>query len=119
MNIYQSHMFLFCLQNISAKSLGSLVLDSIERSVDPLTKDIQVLRFLDNLLVSARDYERLLTENQIHSALRAVEVHTKTMQKIEEASWGSGDRCRQPTSASVGKAAVEPTYATVTKKSSR
>ena len=52
-------------------------MDSIERSVDPLTQEIQVLRFLNNLYISARDYERLLTENQIHSALRAVEVHTR------------------------------------------
>ena len=100
------------LQKISPKALGRLVLDSIERSVDPLTKEIQVLRFLNNLHVSARDYERLLTENQIHSALRAVEVHTKTMEKIEEVT----SSCRGSRSSSVGK---EPTYATVTKKVNR
>ena len=71
-------------QNISAKTLGRLVLDAVERSVDPLSNEIQVFKFLNNLYISARDYERMSTESQIHFALREVEAHSKTLAKIEE-----------------------------------
>ena len=60
------------------------MLDAVERSVDPLTNEIQVFKFLNNLYNSARDYERLSTESQIHFALREVEAHSKTLAKIEE-----------------------------------
>jgi len=70
--------------NISPKTLGRLVLDAVERSVDPLNNEIQVFKFLNNLYNSARDYERLSTESQIHFALREVEAHSKTLAKIEE-----------------------------------
>ena len=74
----------FLKQNISPKTLGRLVLDAVERSVDPLTNEIQVFKFLNNLYISARDYERMSTESQIHFALREVEAHSKTLAKIEE-----------------------------------
>jgi flagellar motility protein MotE (MotC chaperone) len=35
--------------NISPKTLGRLVLDAVERSVEPLTNEIQVFKFLNNL----------------------------------------------------------------------
>ena len=60
------------------------MLDAVERSVDPLTNEIQVFKFLNNLYISARDYERISTESQIHFALREVEAHSKTLAKIEE-----------------------------------
>ena len=101
----------FVLQKISPKTLGRLVLDSIERSVDPITKEIQVLRFLNNLYISARDYERLVTENQIHSALRAVEVHTKTLEKIEETGLSTASSTVERRGHS-----QEPAYATIAKK---
>ena len=72
------------LQNISAKTLGRLVLDAVESSVDQETDEIQVFKFLNNLYISARDYERLSTESQIHFALREVEAHSKTLAKIEQ-----------------------------------
>ena len=75
------HLF---LQNISPKTLGRLVLDAVERSVDPLSNEIQVFKFLNNLYNSAREYERMSTESQIHFALREVEAHSKTLAKIEE-----------------------------------
>ena len=56
----------------------------MERSIDPLTNEIQVFKFLNNLYISARDYERMSTESQIHFALREVEAHSKTLAKIEE-----------------------------------
>ncbi|TRY70638.1 hypothetical protein TCAL_15040 [Tigriopus californicus] len=71
--------------NISSKTLGMLVLDSVERSIDPLSGEIQVFKFLNHLYNSARDYERLSTESQIHNALRAVEAHTQTLADIEAA----------------------------------
>ncbi len=73
------------LQNISSKTLGQLVLDAVERSIDPLSGEIQVFRFLSHLYQSARDYERMTTENRIQSALRAVEAHSQTLSAIEEA----------------------------------
>ena len=36
------HLF---LQNISPKTLGRLVLDAVERSVDPLSNEIQVFKY--------------------------------------------------------------------------
>ena len=60
------------------------MLDAVERSIDPLNNEIQVFKFLNNLYNSARDYERLSTESQIHFALREVEAHSKTLAKIEE-----------------------------------
>ena len=61
------------------------MLDAVERSIDPMSGEIQVFKFLNHLYHSARDYERLSTENQIHNALRAVEAHTRTLATIEEA----------------------------------
>ena len=46
-------------------------MDAVNRSVDPLTKEIQVFKFLNNLYNSAREFERMSTETQIHSALKA------------------------------------------------
>ena len=60
------------------------MLDAVERSIDPLTDEIQVFKFLNNLYNSARDYERMSTESQIHFALREVEAYSKTLAKIEE-----------------------------------
>ena len=60
------------------------MLDAVERSVDPLNNEIQVFKFLNNLYNSAREYERMSTESQIHFALREVEAHSKTLAKIEE-----------------------------------
>ena len=71
------------LQNISPKTLGKLVLDSVERSVDPITEEIQVFKFLNHLYHAARDYERISAENMIHSALQAVEAHSQTLAQIE------------------------------------
>ena len=59
-------------------------MDAVERSVDPLSNEIQVFKFLNNLYNSAREYERMSTESQIHFALREVEAHSKTLAKIEE-----------------------------------
>ena len=73
------------LQNISSKTLGKLVIDSVERSVDPLSGEIQVFKFLNQLYHSAREYERLSAESQIHRALRAVEAHSETLAAIEAA----------------------------------
>ena len=73
-------------QNISSKTLGQLVLDAVERSVDPLTGEIQVFKFLSHLYTSARDYERMTTESRIHTALRAVEAHSHTLSAIEAAA---------------------------------
>ena len=64
--------------------MGRLVLDAVERSVDPLTGEIQVFKFLNCLYHSARDYERLSTENMIHIALQAVEEHSLTLEKLED-----------------------------------
>ena len=71
------------LQNISPKTLGKLVLDSVERSIDPITEEIQVFKFLNHLYHAARDYERISAENMIHSALQAVEAHSQTLAQIE------------------------------------
>ena len=71
------------LQNISPKTLGKLVLDSVERSVDPITEEIQVFKFLNHLYHAARDYERISAENMIHSALQAVEAHSQPLAQIE------------------------------------
>ena len=64
------------------------MLDAVERSVDPLSNEIQVFKFLNNLYNSAREYERMSTESQIHFALREVEAHSKTLAKIEEQTIG-------------------------------
>lgn len=77
------HLFL-SEQNISSNTLGRLVLDSVERSVDPLSKEVQVFKFLNHLYHSARDYERLSTESEIHNALRAVEQHSATLALMEQ-----------------------------------
>lgn len=69
--------------DISPKTLGKLVLDAVERSVDPLDGEIQVFKFLNHLYHSARDYERMSTENMIHKALQAVEAHSQTLADIE------------------------------------
>ena len=66
--------------------MGQLVLDAVERSVDPLTGEIQVFKFLSHLYQSARDYERMTTESRIHTALRAVEAHSQTLSAIEAAA---------------------------------
>ena len=68
------------------------MLDAVERSVDPLNNEIQVFKFLNHLYNSARDYERLSTESQIHFALREVEAHSKTLAKIEEQTLISSKR---------------------------
>ena len=68
------------------------MLDAVERSVDPLNNEIQVFKFLNHLYNSARDYERLSTESQIHFALREVEAHSKTLAKIEEQTIFSSKR---------------------------
>ena len=73
----------FTLQNISPKTLGKLVLDAVERSVDSLTGEIQVFKFLNHLYHSARDYERMSAESMIHIALQAVEAHSQTLSQIE------------------------------------
>ena len=73
----------FSLQNISPKTLGKLVLDAVERSVDSLTGEIQVFKFLNHLYHSARDYERMSAESMIHIALQAVEAHSQTLSQIE------------------------------------
>ena len=70
-------------QNISPKTLGKLVLDAVERSVDSLTGEIQVFKFLNHLYHSARDYERMSAESMIHIALQAVEAHSQTLSQIE------------------------------------
>merc|ERR1711881_739063 len=69
--------------NISPKTLGKLVLDAVERSVDSLTGEIQVFKFLNHLYHSARDYERMSAESMIHIALQAVEAHSQTLAQIE------------------------------------
>ncbi len=56
-------------QNISSRTLGKLVLDAVQRSVDPLTKEVQVFKFLNHLYHSVRDFERLTTENQVSNVL--------------------------------------------------
>lgn len=89
---FSCSLFVFFLQNISSKTLGMLVLDSVERSIDPLSGEIQVFKFLNHLYNSARDYERLSTESQIHNALRAVEAHTQTLADIEAAQQTSQRR---------------------------
>ena len=55
----------------------------MERSVDTLTGEIQVFKFLSHLYTSARDYERMTTESRIQTALRAVEAHSQTLTAIE------------------------------------
>ena len=45
-------------QNISSKTLGKLVVDAVERSSDPLSGEVQVFRFLNQLYSSAR-YKRI------------------------------------------------------------
>ncbi len=73
----------FRFQNISPKTLGKLVLDAVERSVDSVTGEIQVFKFLNHLYHSARDYERMSAESMIHIALQAVEAHSQTLAAIE------------------------------------
>ena len=80
--IYDSNLISY-LQNISPKTLGKLVLDAVERSVDSLTGEIQVFKFLNHLYHSARDYERMSAESMIHIALQAVEAHSQTLSQIE------------------------------------
>ena len=75
--------FISYFQNISPKTLGKLVLDAVERSVDSLTGEIQVFKFLNHLYHSARDYERMSAESMIHIALQAVEAHSQTLSQIE------------------------------------
>ena len=60
-----------------------MVLDAVERSVDSLSGEIQVFKFLNHLYHSARDYERISAENMIHTALQAVEAHSQILVKIE------------------------------------
>ena len=55
----------------------------MERSIEPLSDEIQVFKFLNHLYHSARDYERMSTENMIHTALQAVEAHSQTLAQIE------------------------------------
>ena len=59
------------------------MLDAVERSVDSLTGEIQVFKFLNHLYHSARDYERMSAESMIHIALQAVEAHSQTLSQIE------------------------------------
>ena len=80
-HIYDSNFI--SLQNISPKTLGKLVLDAVELSVDSLTGEIQVFKFLNHLYHSARDYERMSAESMIHIALQAVEAHSQTLSQIE------------------------------------
>ena len=54
-----------------------------ERSVDPLSGEIQVFQFLNHLYHSAREYERISAETMIHNALQAVEAHSATLAQIE------------------------------------
>ena len=82
LNLYDSNLISY-LQNISPKTLGKLVLDAVERSVDSLTGEIQVFKFLNHLYHSARDYERMSAESMIHIALQAVEAHSQTLSQIE------------------------------------
>ena len=55
----------------------------VERSVDPLSGEIQVFQFLNHLYHSAREYERISAETMIHNALQAVEAHSATLAQIE------------------------------------
>ena len=80
--VYNLYVFLW-LQNISPKTLGKLVLDAVDRSVDPLSREIQVFQFLNHLYHSAREYERISAETMIHNALQAVEAHSATLAQIE------------------------------------
>ena len=73
----------FQFQSISPKTLGKLVLDAVDRSVDPLSREIQVFQFLNHLYHSAREYERISAETMIHNALQAVEAHSATLAQIE------------------------------------
>ena len=66
----------FQFQNISPKTLGKLVLDAVDQSVDPLSREIQVFQFLNHLYHSAREYERISAETMIHNVLQAVEAHS-------------------------------------------
>ena len=57
-----------------------------------------------------------MTENQIHSALRAVELHTKTLERIEESS--SHAEAAAAAAAIIEEQEEEeedPTYATISK----
>lgn len=58
-------------------------MDAVERSVDSLTGEIQVFKFLNHLYHSAREYERMSAESMIHIALQAVEAHSNTLAQIE------------------------------------
>ena len=103
-------------QNISPKTLGRLVLDAVERSVDPLTNEIQVFKFLNNLYISARDYERMSTESQIHFALREVEAHSKTLAKIEEQTMNLKQMEMKQATPSTETRQIKPTLSNQTEK---
>lgn len=82
-SLWVCFLSLFNFQNISPKTLGKLVLDAVERSVDSLSGEIQVFKFLNHLYHSARDYERMSAESMIHIALQQVEAHSQTLNNIE------------------------------------
>merc|ERR1719193_895145 len=59
--------------NISQKALGRLVLEAVEKSVDPIGGQVQVFKFLNNLYHTSREYERLAADHMLVQALEAVD----------------------------------------------
>ncbi|CAB4057847.1 unnamed protein product [Lepeophtheirus salmonis] len=71
--------------NISPSSLGKLVLDAVEHSIDPNDGEIQVFKFLNHLYHGTRDYERVSGENMIQKALDAIDKENQeTGRTIDE-----------------------------------
>jgi len=61
------------VQDLPHDVLGRLIVESVERSLDPSTGEVHVFRFLSALYRSARERERAAAEGGLRSALLAVE----------------------------------------------
>ncbi|KAK2718975.1 hypothetical protein QYM36_006105 [Artemia franciscana] len=59
--------------SLSRRSVGRIIIEAVERSVDPQTKECNIIKFLATLQQSSSEMERLGTESLINLALSAVQ----------------------------------------------
>ncbi|KAK2718971.1 hypothetical protein QYM36_006101, partial [Artemia franciscana] len=57
--------------SLSRRSVGRIIIEAVERSVDPQTKECNIIKFLATLQQSSSEMERLGTESLINLALSA------------------------------------------------
>ncbi|KAK2701557.1 hypothetical protein QYM36_019799 [Artemia franciscana] len=64
---------IFSSNSLSRRSVGRIIIEAVERSVDPQTKECNIIKFLATLQQSSSEMERLGTESLINLALSAVQ----------------------------------------------